>query len=90
MDHDSWSAVRDRIITIIRDALPIGGVPEEAADKILRIVQEQETGKVCRLMGIPRESVVRVWINDEGGISVQPLAYEQNITVDIGFALVAP
>lgn len=88
-DNDSWAAVRDRVVHIL-DFEPPGTPSAETADAILRMVQEQETGKLCKLFGIPRAGVLRVWINDEGGLSVLPVAYERSITLDIGFGTVDP
>ncbi len=76
--HSSWEAVRDRMIRIIADGQPIGGVPEEMADKILHMLYEQETGKLCKLLGIPRAGVLRVWLDDEGRVSVLPVAYRES------------
>lgn len=82
-DRDSWAAVRDRIVHML-DFAPPGTPSEETADQILRMVQEQETGKLCKLFNIPRAGVVRAWLNDEGGVNVLPVAYEQSITVSVG------
>lgn len=78
--------LKQEFAALIRDALPIGGTPEEAADKILALVREHETARVCRLLGVSREGVVRAWIGDDGRVCVLPRAYAQHVTIDVGFA----